>query len=145
MVLYRWELCGAFSTSIKNPFDEGKMHDRMYFSMSEMSSMSSVERYYLLAIMPVLCSSRRVDFLVMNKITKIIELWKDLDQIKQFYCHPEVEVDCVYLNDSKFKYFDRYRWLPVYDDANRIPRDTHYPGAINDEHRAQVAFKLFCL
>ena len=60
-----------------------------------------------------------------------LQKWEGYDQIKNFYCMPEVPIDFDKLSRARLRYWDMNRHL--YDESRLIQIDTHRPGDMGAE------------
>ena len=86
--------------------------------------------------MIVRCVNRSPVFLMVEVSTdplseNDIQKWEGYEQIKNFYCMPEISIDYDKLSRARLRYWDMNRH--IYDDSRLIQIDTHRPSDMGVE------------
>jgi hypothetical protein len=148
--IYRWEIKACLITALKAA--EGKFFERVFHSFARYGSNVTSKQFDCCAVLIIRCVNRTPVFLMTEvstdpSIENDIQKWEGYDQIKSFYCMPEVSVDYDKLSFMRERYWKSNRH--IYKDDKFILIDTHRPGdqAEGTATAAQVEqkFKLWSI
>lgn len=115
---------------------DNKLGERVFFSFARYGSSTTTKRFDCCAIMIVRCVNRSPVFLMLEvssdpAVENDIQRWEGYDQIKNFYCMPEISVDYDKLSRARLRYWDMNRH--IYDENRLIQIDTHRPSDMGVE------------
>jgi hypothetical protein len=149
-ILFRWNLKGALSISLRDQFqdnnNECSYKMRNFYAMCALIDLRSNEKKspcFLLAIMTTMCSTLVQEFLVYFPDFpdgQQIHKYTHFDQIKFFYCDADIPIDYDSLLDIRNKYFNKMAW--TFSPASNIPIDSKLRSDESlDEYKARTEGK----